>query len=337
VDSKRVLESFTGTVRKTLKNDSTVSISGIGTLTVISVPSRSESLGADKFAVHPPTRNIFLESNPSATAEESFVTELASTLGLSQEDSQTVITLLIQEMIDQMPVTINGLGTFSKSHEGFSFSADDQLIKFIFDRSLDLTPVEVKKEVSALTSSKKSSISRRRTAWPIIAIPIALILVIGGYFLIPRIVDLTSERLQNSESSDIATDTTAVPPTETEEEGLSESNPLLIDPPDITSSDTDVSVAIPAPSAQVPTLNRLLGGYTLIIASFNSSSQALTVVEKFRRIYPNMPVDTLISTNNRYRVTIGQVPTIPEAITLKESLNEIPSDSWVMNILNRNF
>ena len=38
--------------------------------------------------------------------------------------------------------------------------------------------------------------------------------------------------------------------------------------------------------------------------------------------------------NTRYRVAIGQTPTIPEALALKSRLSQLPSGSWVFNILN---
>lgn len=372
MESKRVFKDFVATVRKILKKDLRVSLPGIGTLTVVSVPSRSESLGPDKFSIHPPNRNILLESDVSESVGESFVAEFASDLGVSPEQSEAVISVLSKELIGQMPVAIDGLGTFSKSHDGFSFSADTDLIKFIFGHSLEITPVEIKDPPPASSPSKRPSHARKRTAWPLIAIPTVLVLIIASYFLIPRITEFTNQAIENAGPSDI--DTTEAPPTETEEfisnlgqffdteaepsqdeasseispssedmasqsEEPSDTNPVVEDPPETPSSDTnppatETPANVPAPSREFPTLDRQLGGYTLVIASFNVSSRALTVVEQYRRIYPAIPVDTLIGTNNRFRVTIGQVSTIPEAVFLKENLSEIPPDSWVMNILD---
>ena len=358
MDSKKVFQDFVTAVRKHLKRDLNVSLSGIGTLNVISVPSRSESLGPDKFALHPPAQNILLESDLSATTDESFVTEFASTLEISPEDAEAVIAVLTKEMMDQMPVTIKGLGTFARSQGGFSFSADEPLIQFIFDRSLDITSIEVKNTPTASIPSKRSSPSRRGAAWPIIAIPIVIVLIIGGYFLIPRIMDFASPTTENPVSAGMDADMTDAPPNEpdpSQSEGsdevtsatnptesdvdLPESDPITAESPEISSSDADPTAAatpanVSTPNREFPILDRQLGGYTLVIGSFRASSRALTVVKQYRSIYPVIPVDTLIGSNDRYRVTIGQVSTIPEAVFLKENLSQIPSDSWVMNILD---
>ena len=112
----------------------------------------------------------------------------------------------------------------------------------------------------------------------------------------------------------------------------SSEQPLNDDSPEL-SADT-IFTQEPVQEVDFPRLDRDASGYTIIVGSFATIEQALSIMNRYQEIYPNIPVDTLVSDDMRYRVALGQTPTISEAVTLKDRLIEVPTDAWIKNIQN---
>ncbi|MCY4172361.1 MAG: SPOR domain-containing protein [Bacteroidetes bacterium] len=349
MESQKVVFELVTIIRERLARYSQVAISELGIFKVISKPSESKSLNADKFSVHPPKKEIVLESNPSTPTDTTLISGLASTLGISHEASEKTITIFSKEILSQLPVTIPELGTFKKSNDQLQFTADTKLNNHIVGIYSELTPVEIDKTTVPAQNIKRTSFptTEQRSPWAAILIPMVVILAIVGYFLLQGItgnneqessesITLVTDSIETvvSEEDEIPSDELETSVNETDQSEAPSSvsdtpqneNLSTTEPPQTSQSESSL--------APVNLLDRESGGYTLIIGSFNTPAQAMSVVERYRTIYPTLPVDTLIGTGNQHRIAIGQVSTIPEALALKESLSEIPEDSWVYIIRN---
>jgi len=327
-----------------------VAISELGIFKVTSQPSKSKSLTEDKFTVSPPQKGIILDANPLTPTDTTLISGLASSLEISHEASEKIINLFSKEILSQLPVTIPDFGTFKKSSNELRFSADPKLISHVVGIYADMTPIELVKNAIAAQKPQDDSIftSKERYTWPAVLVPLIVILAIGGYFLTRGIIGSGDQESAQpttvSESMESAVSDGDVPPPSTEHNVFSESeqfddSPSASDSPASDQISTNTPPTTPSASntqgfATTNLLDRESGGYTLIVASFDAPARTLSVVERYRKIYPNLPVDTLINSTNRHRVAIGQVSTISEALALKERLTEIPPASWPLNISN---
>ena len=95
----------------------------------------------------------------------------------------------------------------------------------------------------------------------------------------------------------------------------------------------------PEPPAETGPIDRAQGGYTLVVGSRGSQATAEADAERVRQSLNDaaIPVDVLQGTANgstRYRIGVGQEPSIDEATALKQRLgNRITADAWVTRIL----
>ncbi len=341
MNSKSVLREVTVILREILFQNNQLTISGLGTLKVESVPSESERVDRQMFILHPPRKRVVLEGDPSQTTDESLISGLASNLGASHEEAAAIIGLLIGEILAQMPVHIPEIGILKQSDGKLEFSSDPELEAFLVGAHANLDSLEVKKGIST-----KPVTSRRKFGWTI-AIPVVIGAVLGGgYFVIQNNRGSFQQDLNDAESpailpvapdsisTDSAADITSIDRLDTVDQSIMdsfdvrpESNP---EQPLITLDD-----AVDPSTTEIPLLNRETGGYTLVIGSFDTPEQASILIDEYRELYPTIPVDTLRNHDNTlYRVAIGQVPTVSEALALKDRLTELPAQAWVLNILN---
>ncbi|MCY3487659.1 MAG: SPOR domain-containing protein [Bacteroidetes bacterium] len=348
--SKSVLREVTVVIRETLLQNNQLTISGLGTLKVKSVPSEHERLSEQKFMLRPPRKRVVLEGDPSLTTDESLISGLASNLGASHEEVAAVINLLIKEILAQMPVHIPEIGILKQSDGKLEFSPDPELEAFLAGAHANLNSLEIKKERPS-TSVRH----RRKFNWRI-AIPIIVVIAaIGGYFVIQNYFPPSQQASNDAESptilpvapdsisADSAANITSIDRLDTVDQSIEyafrvrpEPNPEqpLITLDDATDPPAVETSPLPA-DPETPLLNRETGGYTLVIGSFDTPEQASILIDEYRELYPTIPVDTLRNHDNTlYRVAIGQVPTIPEALALKDRLTELPAQAWVLNILN---
>ncbi len=87
-----------------------------------------------------------------------------------------------------------------------------------------------------------------------------------------------------------------------------------------------------------PRIDRAAGGYTLIVLSSTLRLEVEAAAERFRRRFSSrsLPVDVLVGEVDgvsRYRVGVGQVATVADAVALRNRLAaDLPPDAWVTRI-----
>ena len=313
--SEKVLTEFTAIVRELLLQHDRADIPGLGTLKVESIPSAHELLDDGKFVVHPTNRRISFEENAATEPSPTLIPSLAAKLGVADDGASEILNLLITEIISQVPVHISEIGTFTRPDESLHFTADPELAAAVSGIYSGLSSITVEDKIAPQPV-------RRRQRWPWAAA--AMVIVAAGVYFITQ---------DSNESDGPAEETAEI------------STPVI---PDSASADSLTTVAVedsvdqepptgPDPATETGqetlTLDHEAGGYTLIVASFPEESTALEVAERYRNIYPNIPVGILRSSDStNHRVAVGQAPTISEALDLKAQLNDLPPESWVLSI-----
>lgn len=313
--SEKVLTEFTAIVRELLLQHDRADIPGLGTLKIESTPSVHELLDDGKFMMHPTSRRISFEENPTIESSPTLIQSLAAKLELADTKASEVLDLLVTEILSQVPICIPELGTFTRSDDGLEFTTDPELAAVVSGIYTGLSSITVEDRIAPQPIE-------RRQRWPWAAA--AMVVVAAGIYLITQV---------GTESNDPTEETTAI------------STPVI---PDSASTDSIATVAVEDSVAQEPptapdpeteagpetlTLDHEAGGYTLIVASFPEESTALGVVESYRNIYPDIPIGILQSSDGaNHRVAIGQAPTITEVLDLKSRLNDLPPESWVLSI-----
>lgn len=313
--SEKVLTEFTAIVRDLLLQHGRADIPGLGTLVIESVPSSHEPLDDGKFMVHPTNRRISFEENPATESSPTLIPSLMDKLGIADTKASKILDLLVSEFLSQVPVCIPELGTFTRSGDGLQFTADPELASVVSGIYAGLSSIPVEDKIAPQPV-------RRRQKWPWAAV--AMVVVAAGVYLITQ-----RSNESNSPAEEMGTIFSPVIPdsastdsitTDALEDSLDQEPPTAPDP----ETETD---------SEMLTLDHEAGGYTLIVASFPEESTALEVVERYRNIYPDIPVGILRSSDDmHHRVAIGQAPTITEVLDLKSRLNDLPPESWVLSI-----
>lgn len=313
--SEKVLIEFTAIVRELLLQHDRADISGLGTLKIESTPSMHEPLDDGKFMVHPTSRRISFEENPATESSPTLIPSLTAKLGIADTQASEVLDLLVAEILSQVPVCIPGLGTFTRSGDGLQFTTDPELAAVVSGIYAGLSSITVEDKIAPQPV-------QRRQRWPWAAVAVVVVAA-GVYLITQRSNELNSPAeemgaifspvVPDSASTDSIT-TVAL------EDSLDQELPTAPD----TETETD---------SETLTLNHEAGGYTLIVASFPEESTAVEVAERYRSIYPDIPIGILRSSDDaNHRVAIGQAPTITEALDLKSRLSDLPPESWVLSI-----
>lgn len=315
MNSEKVLTEFTAIVRELLLQHDRADIPGLGTLKIESIPSVHEHLDDGKFVVHPTSRRISFEENPATESSSTLIPSLTAKLGVADERASEVLNILVTEIFSQVPVHIPELGTFTRSDDDLQFTADPELAAVVSGIYAGLSSITIEDKIAPQPI-------QRRQRWPWAAA--AMVVVAAGVYFITQ---------GSHESNGPAEKMGAV-------------STLVI--PDSASTDSITTVAVedsvdqdsptaPDPEAETGpetlTLDHEAGGYTLIVASFIEESAALEIAERYRNIYPDIPIGILRSSDDaNHRVAVGQTPTITEALDLKSRLNDLPPESWVLSI-----
>ena len=313
--SEKVLTEFAAIVRELLLQHDRAGIPGLGTLKVESTPSTHELLDDGKFVVHPTSRRISFEENPAAESSPSLIPSLTAKLGVADDRVSEVLNLLVTEILSQVPVRIPELGTFTRSDDGLQFVADPVLAAAVSGVYAGLSSISIGEKIAPQPTE-------RRQRWPWAAA--AMIVVAAGVYLFTQGI---------IESNGPADESAVI------------SAPVI---PDSASTDSITTVAVensadrepsaaPDPDTETGletlTFDHEAGGYTLIVGSFSEESTALEVAERYRNIYPDIPIGILRSSDDaKHRIAVGQAPTITEALDLKSRLNDLPPGSWVLSI-----
>ena len=340
--SKAILREFISVIHEVLPAQDRLMVRGLGTFKIESIPSVCEQVNSRKFVVNPPSKRIVLEHTSAEKTDSSLVEALASRLGIPHEESEVVIHLLSKEIVKQIPTNIPGLGAITQSEDEVCFTADPELLALIAGRYGSMSPVEITQSIAPQKKSQKNS---RKYFWAFLAL---CIVAIGGYLILdnrdlfqstavlpgPPVADSSASTV-SSDSFSVADDAiiridAGKPPPELDRFSATDD---LTDVPSLSLPSEEITEDV---QTEVPVIDRKRGGYTIIIGSFASPDQANRVVEQFRALYPELPVDTLQSPEKtRYRVAIGQVPTSQEAVALQNRLDDLPAGTWILNILNK--
>ena len=313
--SEKVLTEFTAVVRELLLQYDRADILGLGTLKVESIPSAHELLDDGKFVVHPTNRRILFEENPAIESSPTLVPSLAAKLGVADERASEVLTLLVTEILSQVPVRIPELGTLTRPDDGLQFIADPEFAAIVSGIYAGLSSITVGDKIAPQPV-------QRRQRWPWAAA--AMVVVATGVYFITQ-----GSNDSNGPADEPATISTPVIPDSASTDSLTTvaiEDSVDQEPPTVLDPETETG-------PERLTLDHEAGGYTLIVASFPEESTALELAERYRSIYPDIPVGILRSSDStNHRVAVGQAPTISEALDLKAQLNDLPPESWVLSI-----
>lgn len=313
--SEKVLIEFTAIVRELLLQHNRADIPSLGTLKIESTPSMHEPVDDGKFMVHPTSRRISFEENAATESSPSLIPSLTAKLGIADTKASEVLDLLVAEILSQVPVCIPGLGTFTRSDDGLQFTTDPELAAVVSGIYAGLSSITVEDKIAPQPV-------QRRHRWPWAAV--AVVVVAAGVYLITQ---------RSNESNRPAEEMGAIFSPVIPDSALTDSittvaleDSLDQEPP--TASDPETGT-----NPETLTLDHEAGGYTLIVAAFLEEFTALEVAERYRNIYPDIPIGILQSSDGAlHRVAVGQAPTISEAQDLKSRLNDLPPESWVLSI-----
>ena len=260
--------------------------------------------------------------------QESVQRALAGQLGIRQDQAEEMILVLCRHLREQItpdhPVHVAGLGTFGLEGGTITYMPDPRFQAEMAGEMAGLLPHSF--------APKRTSL-RTRVRVAIVA-AIVVISAAGAWWTLQR--SPTEEGpIAPFGAIDSATVATELDPdSEASDASMTPTDTLStissVESAGADASDTTLS------SAQPEILNRLdrsQGGYTLIVASFQEESVAQTVALEYGSTLGKVPVGVLYNAGDEfYRVAVGQVQTIPEALELKESLSALPEDAWVLRI-----
>ncbi len=260
--------------------------------------------------------------------QEAVARALAEELGITQDQAEGIILALTRHLHEQIAqdhtVYVPDLGTFTIERDALTMVPDERLKATVAGEFAGL------RTQTASTQSRASAHLRWRTGF--FAAFLAVIAA-GAWWTL---------RGNQADEGIIAPfdahDSTAVVPAQSPDSETVARTPSLADSlPAAIFEAAQPNVQEEAPSPVLPEtpngLDRTEGGYTLIVASFQEGSSAQFVAGEYRSALENVPVDVLYSpSDENYRVAVGQVQTIPEALKLKEDLPALPEDTWVLRI-----
>jgi len=246
----------------------------------------------------------------------------------SQED----LDELLQEMGDQAPLAEEVDDEASVDDEKTQPTTEEEEARpaavALPDRSADLPP---KPYLPQQVHTRQEP--RRRSVLPWILL-IAAVIVIGGglyyFFGLPS---------QTSDTPPIAAEQTPSP--EATEPALAAADTLKDASADTTS---EITTPVATPPQETPAeaplrIDVSRGGYTLVVGSSTQRATAEAQAERFRQRFSgqSLAVDVLVGETTdgvtRYRVVVGQVETIEEAVALKNRhAANLPEGTWATNI-----
>ncbi len=234
---------------------------------------------------------------------------VAEKLGTTLHEASELLRDLARSVQGQVEAegqaTVHGLGIFSRSDSGLTFTPDETLLDSAW-LSLDaLQPVGVV-EADTTESVAPEPPPARRWRWLSAAAVLVLLTALAVWQLWPLRGGEDTVAFQGTAATDSAT---ATPP--------------LV--PDAEKAD-----AAPAGG-----LDHTAGGFTVVVASLDDRSRADGEVARFRALTADLgvPVDVLASGDGtRYRIVVGQAPTIGELQELRTYLAARAPGAWVLRI-----
>lgn len=108
--------------------------------------------------------------------------------------------------------------------------------------------------------------------------------------------------------------------------------------PSTTAADTAGAERPSASSSMPPTIDRAMGGWTIVVASRTSPTEAKNTLEQYQQRFQGegLPVDILTGTSDgqtRYRISVGQYDSRQAALNaLGQLQGRVPEDAWPLQI-----
>lgn len=282
---------------------------------------------------------------------DSVVARVARHLDISEDQSERLVHAvgeLIQVQLTRNGIVhVPGIGVLTRTNDNIDLDPDQRLLATVNDPFAGLEPVhfgpsdadaaEAPKEPEQEPTSELSPAGApvRRERAPrrgrkkarrsplalvagmlvLVAIGVALVLQFG----VPR---QSTETATTEQSPDPAT-----PPPEREDP-----IPEPVDPAEANAvEESDIAMA------SEPSVQRIAGWYTIVVASFEEESAAMAVAQQHRDRLAGATVlvDVMRSAtqgNTVFRVIVGQAPTIDGAVVLRAELAGLPADAWITRI-----
>ncbi len=311
VDPEATVDVVCTALRDCLAEGHDVHAPGLGTFCIVHTASYTESLKGGGLTIVPPARNVRFDPHAEWREDSAILLErrVAERLELDADMSAPLIRevcgFIARQAERESRLAIAGLGTFAREKDALSFEPDAILAAAVQAYYTQLEPVRLE---ASPQRAKNRKVIQGVALTTFVAGGVAAALWFG---LSPR-----------GESPP------HVPETET-------SSPQAMAEP--AASEKPAAVEPQPDESPVPTIDINAGGYTLVAASFENRAAAVSVADNYRtRLFAdNVAVGVLETNTNgsvRYRVAIGQVPTVDDAVELKSRLSGLPDDTWVVRI-----
>ncbi len=282
------------------------------------------------------------DSSPAYISADTTVALIAAKLSLQPEQVRDALRQLSTELHGQTEehphILIDGLGTLARDATGLNFHPSAELESLVNGEYASLVPVRLDQGPAAPTLAADATSNRKGqrlktillTSLIIIGIQAAVFLVLQqtGFWdgNNTREPTLTVEQPSvNTEYQDEVAETAAAG-------NIEEADTVVTEIP----METETTIE-PETSGENPGFDLEIGGYAIILASFEGAATALNEAARFRDIIadPSLPVGvvrTLSEDSEYFRVYVGQMPAVGEAVNLREQLTGLPADAWIIRL-----
>lgn len=294
---------------------------------------------------------------------DSVVERVARHLDVSESQAVRLVHAvgeLIQVLLTRDGIVhVPGIGVLKHTNGKIDLEPDDSLLSTVnapfaglepvhFGPS-DTDPTEVSKESASEPAPVGVPIQQarapervRKKAWrgPLLGVG-ALVLVVIGAVLIFRfgVPGQSTETALTEQASDpVSPAEEGADPVPEPVDPVAKSTDPALEPVDLAEGDAAEEDSEVTPSE--PSVQRSLGGYTIVVASFGTEGPAMEVAQQHRARLAGtaVPVDIMRSVtqsgNIVFRVIVGQAPDIDGAVTLRDGgkLTGLPANAWITRI-----
>ena len=243
---------------------------------------------------------------------------VARSLGLTSDQGQAVVRLLVEHLHSQVSptraVTVPELGLFYREGNRLEFRADAALLHAAGASAVPPDPLIIEYEEE----------STRNWLKPLL---IVLCVVVFGGAVYWGLTQLRT-------GSDVPVSELVVPVDSIPTEAIV-----------VVEQDTAAGIELPAsevsaadqpPAAETPaatTQPAESGSFTLVVASLPNDSTAQATADEYRRRFAPRPVGVVQSDDgSRYRVTLGRAESYADILEMRTQLAGLPEGTWILEL-----